>query len=135
MFAYHKRFRNALSRFAVMVLLSAVIYGCSTPNIEYLSRETVKKYINNENETQQFASISPQSKVGKTKRPMSLGAMRITRKDAEEGNPGQLIMFQRKRGVYIAETEIPNSGNARYFFSIGIDPRNQKPALAFRIEF
>jgi|GEM_PF-7117538 len=118
---------------AGLVLLSCFLtLGCSTPNVKYITREEVKKYTN---DSPQFTSVSSESKVAKVKKPMSLGALRITSKYAEEGDPGQLIMLQRKRGVYIAETELMSSTKTRYFLSVGIDPRNQRPALGFRIEF
>lgn len=123
----HKNKNGTLFKSAVMVVLIFTTCACNTVDISYINRETIK--------TSAFAAHKPHYAVGDSK-PMQLGALRLTDKDAKEGEAGRIVILQRKRGVYMAETMInTDSTKHRYFFSVGIDPRNRTPALGFRMEF
>lgn len=98
--------------------------ACNTVDVSYISREEIKSV--------SFAQEKPQYFE---KKPMSLGALRFTSKDAKEGDPGQIFLLQRKKNVYMFETKVKDDGKKRYFFSAGIDYKEKTPAVGFRVEF
>jgi hypothetical protein len=111
---------------SLLALVCFAISACSTVDIKYISREKVK--------SASFAPNMPHYNAGDSK-PMQLGALRFTRKDAPDGDAGKVFILQRKRGVYMTETKVYDSGKKRCFFSIGVNPSNGNPAIGFRMEF
>ena len=111
-----------------MAVFCLCVGACSgAPDVTYISREKMKSV----DFAQEMSNYS-----GRTiKKPLSLGAIRITRPDAKEGELGQLFLLQRKKSTYMAETMVKNTGKQRYFLSIGIDIPTQRPAFGFRMEF
>lgn len=93
-------------------------------NVSYISREEIKS-----------SSFAQEKPFYIEKRPLSLGALRLTSKDAKEGEMGQLLVLQRKKSVYMAETKVMDTGKKRCFFSLGIDYKSKTPAMGFRMEF
>lgn len=120
--------RTKLCRVSLLALVCFVIIGCSPVNLKYIDRETIKS------RPVAFSAEMPRYHKGDSK-PMSLGALRITSKDAPEGDPGRVLLLQRKHGVYMTETKIRDTGKKRYFMSVGINPKNGNPAVGFRMEF
>lgn len=92
--------------------------------MSYISRQEIKDLA--------FAQEKPRYLE---KKPLSLGAIRLVRKDAKPGEMGQVFLLQRKKSVYMAETKILDTGKKRYFFSLGVDSRSKMPAVGFRMEF
>jgi hypothetical protein len=101
-----------------------VLNACSSIDVSYISRDEMK--------SSAFAQEKPRYVE---KKPLSLGALRLTNKNAKEGDMGQLLILQRKKSVYMAETKIMDTGKKRYFFSLGIDYKSKTPALGFKMEF
>lgn len=93
-------------------------------DISYISRNEVKS-----------ASFAQEKPRYIEKKPLSLGALRLSSKNAKEGDMGQIFMLQRKKSVYMAETKIIDTGKKRYFFSLGVDYKSKTPAMGFRMEF
>lgn len=118
--------RTKLYRISLLLLVCFAINACSTVDIKYINRETVKSI--------SFAENKPFYREGESK-PTSLGALRFTNKDAREGDSGKVYLLQRKRGVYMTETKIGDTGKKRYFLSVGVNPSTGKPAIGFRMEF
>lgn len=123
MLLHNAKKRNNFYKAGLLVLASVVIGACGT-DISYVSREEIK--------SNAFAEIKPRYLE---KKPMSLGAIRLTSKDAKEGELGRVFLLQRSKGVYMAETMVKDTGTKRYFMSLGIDSRSKAPAFHFRMEF
>ncbi len=115
-----------LCKSVMLITFVFAINGCSSVDISYISRDVMK--------SSAFAGEKPRYAVGDSK-PMQLGALRMTNTDAKEGEAGRILILQRKKGVYMAETKLDIDSKRRYFFSIGINPRNKTPAIGFRMEF
>ncbi len=109
-----------------MALVCFAINACSTVDIKYINRETVKGAA--------FMEEKPFYHRGDA-RPTQLGALHLTPKYALKDSPGQLFILQRKRGIYMTETKIGGTGKKRYFLSIGVNPVRMEPAIGFRMEF
>ena len=121
---YNIKKSGVLSRVAVMALICSSVSACNSMDVSYISRDIVK------------GSAFAQEKPNYTeKKPMSLGALRLTNKDANEGEAGKLLLLQRKKSVYMAETMVKGEGKKRYFFSVGVDYKSKAPAIGFRMEF
>ena len=119
-------FKNGtkLYKAGLLALICFSINGCSSMDISYISRDEIKKV--------SFAQVMPKYIE---KKPMSLGAIRLINKDAKEGEMGQILLLQKKKGVYMVETMVKDTGKKRYFFSLGVDYRKKTPAIGFRMEF
>ena len=118
--------KSRIYKASFVASLCFIISACASPmKVSYVSREEIK--------TNAFFTSEQPRYI--EKKPMSLGALRITRKDAAEGEMGQVFMLQRKKSVYMAETKIMDTGKKRYFLSFGIDYKSRTPAAGFRMEF
>lgn len=123
----HKKNRQSFFfKSAVLVGLVFATSACTSTDVSYITREEIKGNA--------FTQEKPRYAAGDS-RPMQLGALRMTNKDAREGDPGRILILQRKQGVYMAETKLNSESKRRYFFSLGIDPRSKAPAMGFRMEF
>ncbi|MCE3231956.1 MAG: hypothetical protein K0R98_213 [Rickettsiaceae bacterium] len=109
--------------------LCSVLAACSTTNFSYVSRQNLQSDPLYQNE----GHYNPNAIVTE-KKPMSLGALKF---QSEGMNPdeGKLLLLQRKKGIYMAETMIQGEKKRKYFFSFGIDPKKQASVIGFRMKF
>jgi hypothetical protein len=98
--------------------------ACST-DMSFISRDDLK--------ASSFATERPI--IFTEKQPTEYGAIRFASKDAPEGTPGQVFIFKKKNGAYMAETKLMDTGKQRFFFSLGINYRQKTPAVGFKMEF
>ena len=106
----------------VAASLCLFIASCGVSDVTYVSRAnllTDPLYIINESEM---------------KRPTQYGAFKLQEKDASD-DEGLLFVIQKKKNVYQTEMMFKATEDKKYYFSVGMDYKNQTPTVGLRIEF
>jgi hypothetical protein len=104
------------------IALCMPLMACGTSDVNYISRSGLAidpLYITNKSEM---------------KRPTNYGAIKFQKLDDAQ-NEGSLFVIQKKKGVYQAETMFKSEKDKKYYFSVGMNYRNQAPTVGMRIEF
>lgn len=67
-------------------------------------------------------------------RPTNYGALKL-RSEEQEHDKGNLFILQRNKGVYQAETMFLENKDKKFYFSFGMNYREQAPKVGLRVEF
>jgi hypothetical protein len=106
----------------IAAVLCLFVVSCTATDVTYVSRSSLLMdplYIINESDM---------------KKPTQYGAFKLQGKDDSE-NQGMLFVVQKKKSVYQTEIMFKATEDKKYYFSVGVDYKNQTPAVGFRVEF